>query len=68
MTMLRNPQHDMAIAVDVTHTEPDVPEALAELLKTMTTSSTLRAITFHTNKDLHDFQMAITGFHVNFDG
>lgn len=68
ITILRNPQEDMNIAVDAKRTEQDIPEALAELLRTLTTASTLRTYSFHSLKDLHAFQMAITGFYVKFDG
>lgn len=68
LTLLRNPQQDMAVAVDSSRSEKDVPDALAELLQTLTTASTIRKLTFNSFKDLHAFQLAITGFHVKFDG
>lgn len=58
----------MNIAVDAKRTEQDIPEGLAELLRTLATASTLRTYSFHDLKDLHTFQMAITGFYVKFDG
>ncbi|KAF2205500.1 hypothetical protein GQ43DRAFT_477294 [Delitschia confertaspora ATCC 74209] len=68
VTMLRPAQRDMALAIDASKSEPHIPEALAELLRLVTSASTLRTLTFHTNKDLHSFQLAVTGFHVRFDG
>ncbi|KAF2186490.1 hypothetical protein K469DRAFT_139297 [Zopfia rhizophila CBS 207.26] len=68
LTILRNPQQDMALAVDAGRTDKDVPEALAELLRTLTSASTLRTLTFHSFRDLHTFQLAVTGFSVKFDG
>jgi hypothetical protein len=69
LTLLRNPQKDMAIAVDATRTpDKDVPQELAELLKTLTTQSTVRKLSFDNFKDLHAFQLAVTGFNVKFDG
>lgn len=68
LTLLRNPQHDMAVAIDPSRTEKDVPEALAELLRTLTNASTIRKLTFNSYTDLHNFQLAVTGFHVLFDG
>ncbi|OCK74669.1 hypothetical protein K432DRAFT_409670 [Lepidopterella palustris CBS 459.81] len=68
ISVLRNPQEDMGIAIDVKRTEPDIPDELAELLRTVTFASTLRSYLFHNLKDLHEFQMAITGFYVKFDG
>jgi uncharacterized lipoprotein YmbA len=58
----------MAVAVDASRTEPNVPDALAELLRTLTSASTVRRLTFNSFKDLHTFQLAVTGFHVKFDG
>jgi hypothetical protein len=68
LTLLREAQQDMAVAVDGSRTEPNVPEALAELLKTLTSASTIRRLTFNSFKDLHTFQLAVTGFNVKFDG
>lgn len=68
LTLLRNAQHDMAVAIDPTRTDKDVPDALAELLRTLTSASTIRKLTFNSYTDLHDFQLAVTGFHVMFDG
>jgi len=58
----------MAVAIDSSRTEREVPEALAELLKTLTEASTVRKLTFESFKDLHAFQFAVTGFDVKFDG
>lgn len=68
LTLLRNPQQDMAVAVDASRSEKDVPDALAELSRTLATASTIRKLTFNSFKDLHAFQLAVTGFHVKFDG
>lgn len=68
LTLLRNPQQDMAVAVDSSRTEPGVPDALAELLRTLTNASTVRRLAFNSFKDLHAFQLAVTGFEVKFDG
>jgi hypothetical protein len=58
----------MAVAIDSSRAENGVPEALAELLRTLTTASTIRRLTFNSYKDLHEFQLAVTGFQVIFDG
>ncbi|KAH7406681.1 hypothetical protein DE146DRAFT_607442 [Phaeosphaeria sp. MPI-PUGE-AT-0046c] len=68
LTLLRDAQQDLTVAIDGGRSERDVPEALAELLKTLTTASTIRKLTFNTFKDLHAFQFAVTGFNVKFDG
>ena len=58
----------MAVAIDASRTEKDIPDALTELLKTLTNASTIRRLTFNSFKDLHTFQLAVTGFKVKFDG
>ena len=69
LTLLRNPQQDMAIAVDPTRTpDREVPQELAELLRTLTTASTIRRLAFDKFQDLHTFQLAVTGYRVKFDG
>ena len=68
LTLLRNPQQDMAVAVDASRSEKDVPDALADLSRTLATTSTIRKLTCNSFKDLHAFQLAVTGFHVKFDG
>ncbi|KAF1831279.1 hypothetical protein BDW02DRAFT_572200 [Decorospora gaudefroyi] len=68
LTLLREAQHDMAVAIDGGRSEHDVPDALAELLRTLTSASTVRRLSFNSFKDLHTFQLAVTGFQVKFDG
>ncbi|KAI4934486.1 hypothetical protein J4E85_002343 [Alternaria conjuncta] len=68
LTLLREAQQDMAVAVDSSRTDPAVPDELAKLLKTLTSASTIRRLTFNSFNDLHTFQLAVTGFHVKFDG
>lgn len=68
LTLLREAQQDMAVAVDGGRTDPSVPEDLAKLLQTLTSASTIRRLTFNSFKDLHTFQLAVTGFSVKFDG
>lgn len=68
LTLLRNPQQDMAVAVDSSRTDKGVPDALADLLRTLTNATTIRRLAFNSFKDLHAFQLAVTGFDVKFDG
>ncbi|OAL45942.1 hypothetical protein IQ07DRAFT_208162 [Pyrenochaeta sp. DS3sAY3a] len=68
LTLLREAQQDMAVAIDGSRTDRDIPDALADLLKTLTAASTIRRLTFNSFKDLHAFQLAVTGFAVKFDG
>lgn len=68
LTLLRNPQLDMTMAIDASRTEKETPDYLAELLRTLTSASTIRRLTFNSFADLHKFQLAVTGFEVKFDG
>ncbi|KNG45241.1 hypothetical protein DDE82_001289 [Stemphylium lycopersici] len=68
LTLLREAQQDMAVAVDGSRTDPSVPEELAKLLQTLTSTTTIRRLTFNSFNDLHTFQLAVTGFNVKFDG
>lgn len=68
LTLLRNAQQDLTLAIDGSRTERGIPEDLAELLKTLAAASTIRKLTFNSFKDLHTFQFAVTGFDVKFDG
>ncbi|KAH7066132.1 hypothetical protein BKA63DRAFT_495994 [Paraphoma chrysanthemicola] len=68
LTLLRNAQQDLAVAIDSSRTDQGVPDDLSELLHTLTTASTIRKLTFNSFKDLHAFQFAVTGFDVKFDG
>lgn len=68
LMLLREPQQDVAIAIDGSRTDRDAPDALAELLRTLKTASTIRRLTFDSFQDLHTFQFAVTGFAVKFDG
>jgi hypothetical protein len=68
LTLLRNAQQDLTVAIDGGRTERDIPDALGELLRTLTAASTIRKLTFNNFKDLHAFQFAVTGFEVKFDG
>lgn len=68
LTLLREPQQDVTVAIDGSRTDRDVPDALAELIKTLNTASTIRRLKFNSFQDLHTFQLAVAGFAVKFDG
>jgi hypothetical protein len=68
LTLLRNAQQDLTLAIDGSRTERGVPEDLTQLLKTLASASTIRKLTFNSFKDLHAFQFAVTGFNAKFDG
>ncbi|KAF2644426.1 hypothetical protein P280DRAFT_392036 [Massarina eburnea CBS 473.64] len=68
LALLRDPQQDMAIAIDSSRSDKNIPDALATMLRTLTSATTIRRLTFNSFKDLHAFQFAVTGFNVIFDG
>ncbi|KAH8719149.1 hypothetical protein GQ44DRAFT_712607 [Phaeosphaeriaceae sp. PMI808] len=68
LTLLRNAQQDMTLAIDGSRTESGTPDTLADLVKTLTATTTVRKLLFNSFKDLHAFQFAVTGFDVKFDG
>ncbi|KAK7609137.1 hypothetical protein JOL62DRAFT_624560 [Phyllosticta paracitricarpa] len=68
MHMLRLPQDDANAAIDCKRSEPNVPEAIAEFLRTLKSSATIRTYSFPNLEALHKFQLAVTGFQVKYDG
>lgn len=68
LQMLRAPQEDMTISVDTRQAQPPIPDGLAELLRTINSSPTIRTYTLKSLPDLHAFQKAITGHDVRYDG
>lgn len=55
------------MAIEAKRTEPDVPGALASLMRGIAAASTIRTFTFYDFAGLHAFQAAITGWFVKFD-
>ncbi|CEJ95000.1 hypothetical protein VHEMI10504 [[Torrubiella] hemipterigena] len=68
LRLLRQPQHDITMACLEMPSPNDHPSQMAEALRLINTSQTIRTLEFNTIKDLHDFQFAITGYRVVFDG
>ncbi|KAF2144015.1 uncharacterized protein K452DRAFT_223714 [Aplosporella prunicola CBS 121167] len=66
--MLRLPQEDATAAVDAKRAEAHLPDAVSDLLRTVKTSPSVRTYSFPSLKELHQFQTAVTGFRVQFDG
>ncbi|GME22506.1 hypothetical protein GTA08_BOTSDO11864 [Neofusicoccum parvum] len=65
---LRFPQDDATAAVDAKRAETHVPDAIADFLRTIKTSPTIRSYCFKDHQALHTFQQAVTGFEVKYDG
>lgn len=68
ISILRKPQQDMTISCPESKTSSDTRRGLAQLLGLMAKIPTIRTYQFATLSELHDFQRAITGFKVLFDG
>ncbi|KAK2065847.1 hypothetical protein LY76DRAFT_134965 [Colletotrichum caudatum] len=68
LVVMRQPQFDMTSTVADGSVDKDVPKAMADMLQMLQTSQTVRTYSFPTQKDLHAFQAAFTGFSVIFDG
>ncbi|KAI9830537.1 MAG: hypothetical protein M1819_005495 [Sarea resinae] len=66
--LLKPPQEDLTMVIAENQVSKQLPDALDELLKTAANSSTVRTYDFHSLRDLHAFQAAITAFTVQFDG
>ncbi|KKY19482.1 hypothetical protein UCDDS831_g05452 [Diplodia seriata] len=65
---LRYPQDDATAAVDAKRADAQVPDALADFLRTIKTSPTIRSYCFKDHEAMHKFQAAVTGFEVKYDG
>ena len=66
--LLRTPQEDLSLGVDLRHCGQDIVDRLADLLRLAQTQSTIHTISFASFADLHAFQTAITGSIVLYDG
>ena len=52
--LLRPPQEDMTMSIESKHVDPSIPEALAELLRLVTSMHTIRTYSFHNLKGRHN--------------
>lgn len=68
LKILRQPQVDMTISVSESQAPKEMPVELTGLLGIVNKSPSIRCYTFPRLVDLHEFQAAITGFTVVFDG
>lgn len=64
----RQPQTDMSISVSEAQVPKELPRALSDALHLVSNKPTIRTYEFTTLKHLYDFQAALTGFEVVFDG
>lgn len=68
LMMLRQPQQDMTASLSESQVSKQVPAEIFKTLQLASRSQTVRTISFTSQRDLHDFQHALTGFKVLFDG
>lgn len=68
LRLLRQPQGDVTMAVCEGQVPPELPRNLADALQLIKSSQTIRSLEFGSLKELHSFQLALTGFEVVFDG
>ncbi|KAI3328569.1 hypothetical protein F4824DRAFT_408192 [Ustulina deusta] len=68
LQVLRHPQLDMTISLLETSVPKESPREFSSLQNFVQGSSTVRTYRFPSFKDLHAFQLGITGYSVLFDG
>lgn len=68
LMILRPAQQDMTVALSESQIAKQVPGDFYQAMQLTTRSQTIRTISFTSQRDLHDFQEALTGFKVHFDG
>ncbi|KAI0394818.1 hypothetical protein F5Y17DRAFT_236834 [Xylariaceae sp. FL0594] len=68
LQVLRQPQLDMTVSLLESNVPKEAPREFASLLNSLRSSPTIRTYRFSSFKDLHTFQMGLTGYTVLFDG
>lgn len=68
LQVYRLPQEDMTMSVSEAQVSKGLPNELAKLLLTLASSHTIRTYRFPSLPELHEFQHALTGYTVLFDG
>jgi hypothetical protein len=68
LKILRPPQEDMTLSVSESQAPKEMASELTDLLAMIAQNTSIRTYTFPRLVDLHEFQAAITGFTVVFDG
>lgn len=65
--MLRGPQEDMSISIDVRKCAPPVPQAMSEILNSVVNKPTIRSLNFASLADVHKMQTVLTRYVVRYD-
>ena len=68
LTILRQGQHDLTVAVPDMQVAREMGHELAKALRVTKLAPTCRMLRFNTLADLHTIQQAITGYRVQYDG
>lgn len=68
LMILRQPQQDITVALSESQVAKQVPADMVQALQLMSRLQSVRTLSFTSQRDLHDFQHALTGFKVLFDG
>jgi hypothetical protein len=68
LKVLRQPQEDMTISVLESQVSRELPYEFADVLATVQKSQSTRTYLFPSLQELHQFQAALTGFVVLYDG
>ncbi|KAK3676753.1 hypothetical protein LTR78_003530 [Recurvomyces mirabilis] len=66
--ILREPQEDLTMSIDVRQASQEVVEGVSTLYQLAQQQTTVRTLLFATPADLHTFQASVTGFTVAYDG
>lgn len=68
LAVLRHPQRDLSIGLSEGQVANGIAEEMFQALQLVKGSQTVRTYSFTSLRDLHDFQQALTGYKVLFDG
>ncbi|KAK2611100.1 hypothetical protein N8I77_004476 [Diaporthe amygdali] len=68
LSILRQPQRDLTISLSESQVPKQTPEDMYQALQLAQRSPSVRTLTFTSQRNLHEFQEALTGFKVLFDG
>lgn len=68
LSIYRQPQQDMTVALSESQVPKQTPGDMYQALQLTNRAPSVRTLSFTSQRDLHDFQEALTGFKVLFDG
>lgn len=68
LCIYRQPQQDMTVSLSESQVSKQTPGEMYQALQLTNRAPSVRTLSFTSQRDLHDFQHALTGFKVLFDG